>query len=61
MVLVMFGEINLHSLMKQLLFAANFEQRLKDTFIQKCISDIESSNKGRMYREIKTVYNVKII
>ena len=37
-------------------FLANFEQRLKDTFIQNCISDVESSNKCRMYREIKTVY-----
>ena len=38
------------------LFLANFEQRPKDTFIQNCISDVESSNKCRMYREIKTVY-----
>ena len=28
----------------------------KDTFIQNFISDVESSNKCRMYREIKTVY-----
>ena len=35
---------------------ANFEQRLKATFIQKCTSEIESSNRCRMYRGIKTVY-----
>ena len=44
------------SVMNEKLFLANFEQRLKDTFIQNCISDVESSNKCRMYREIKTVY-----
>ena len=37
-------------------FVDNFEQRLKDTFIQKCTNDIESSNKCRVYRESKTVY-----
>ena len=40
--------------MNEKLFVANFEQRLKDTFIQNCISDVESSNKCRIYREIKT-------
>ena len=44
------------SVMNENLFLANFEQRLKDTFIQTCISDVESSNTCRMYREIKTVY-----
>ena len=38
------------------LFPANFEQRLKDTHIQKCIGDMNSSNKCRTYREIKAVY-----
>ena len=38
------------------LFLVNFEQRLKDTHIQKCIGDMNSSNKCRMYREIKAVY-----
>ena len=42
--------------MNEKLFLANFEQRLKDTFIQNCISDVESSNKCWMYKEIKTVY-----
>ena len=44
------------SVMNEKIFLANFEQRLKETFIQNCISDVESSNKCRMYREIKTVY-----
>ena len=42
--------------MNEKLFLANFEQRLTDTFIQNWISDVESSNKCRMYKEIKTVY-----
>ena len=37
------------SVTNEKLFLANFEQRLKDTFIQNCISDVESSNKCRMY------------
>ena len=41
------------------LFLANFEQRLKDTPIQKCIGDMNSSNKCGMYREIKAVYKCK--
>ena len=45
--------------MNEKLFLANFEQRLNDTFIQNCTSDIESSNKCRIYREIKTVYKCK--
>ena len=44
------------SIINEKLFLANFEQRLKDTFIQNCISDVESSHKCRIYREIKTVY-----
>ena len=44
------------SVVNEKLFVANFEQRLKDTFIQKCTSEIERSNRCRMYREIKTVY-----
>ena len=32
------------SVTNEKLFLANFEQRLKDTFIQNCISDVESSN-----------------
>ena len=40
---------------KTLLFVANFEQK-KYSFMQKYISDIESSNKYRMYRDSKTVY-----
>ena len=42
-------------------FLGNFEQRLKDTHIQKYIGDKNSSNKCIMYREIKSVYSVKII
>ena len=38
------------------LFLTNFEQRLKDTQIQKCIGVMNSSNKCRTYREIKVVY-----
>ena len=37
-------------------FIANFEQRLKDTHIQQCISDMNNSNKCRTCREIKAVY-----
>ena len=37
------------------LVLANFEQRLKDTRIQRCIGDLNSSNKCRTYREIKAV------
>ena len=44
------------SVMNEKLFLAKFEQGLKDTFIQNCTSDVKSSNKCRMYREIKTVY-----
>ena len=44
------------SVMKEKLFLVNLEQRLRGTFIQNCISDVESSKKCRMYREIKTVY-----
>ena len=42
------------------LFLANFEQRLKDTHIQKCIGEMNSSNKCRTYREIKAVYKCEI-
>ena len=49
------------SVMSEKLFPANIEQRLKDTLIQNCISVVESSNKCRMYREIKTVYKLKIL
>ena len=49
------------SVMNEKLILANFEQRLKDTFIQNCTSDVESSNKCRMYREMKLFTNVKII
>ena len=49
------------SVMNEKLFFANFEQRLKDTFIQNCTSDVESSNKCRMYREIKTVYKCEVV
>ena len=45
------------SVMNEKLFVANFEQRLKDIFIQKCTGDIESSYRCRMYMEIKTVFN----
>ena len=44
------------SVMNGKLFLANFEQRQKDTVIQNYISDVESSNKCRMYRKIKIVY-----
>ena len=44
------------TVMNEKLFLANFEQKIKDTFIQNCISNVESSNKCTMYREIKTVY-----
>ena len=50
-----------HFVVNEKLFLANFEQRLKDTFIQICISDAESSNKCRMCRKIKMFTNVKII
>ena len=33
------------SVISENLFLANFEQRLKDTFIQNCNTDVESSNK----------------
>ena len=33
------------SVMNEKLFVTNFQQRLKDTFIQKYTSDTESSNK----------------
>ena len=42
--------------MNEKLFVANFGQRLKDTCIQKGTSDIESSNRCRMYKKIKAVY-----
>ena len=32
------------SVVNEILFITNFEQRLKDTFIQNCISVVESSN-----------------
>ena len=44
------------SVVNEKLFLANFAQRLKDTHIQKCISDMNSSNKCRTYREITAVY-----
>ena len=44
------------SVVNEKLFIANFEQRLKDTHIQRCIGDMNSSNKCRTYREIKAVY-----
>ena len=44
------------SVMNEKLFLANFKQTLKDTFIQNCTSDVESGNKCRMYKKIKTVY-----
>ena len=44
------------SVVNEKLFLANLAQRLKDTHIQKCISDMNSSNKCRTYREITAVY-----
>ena len=38
------------SVMNEKLFLAHFEQRLKDTIVQNCCSDVESSNKCRMHR-----------
>ena len=38
------------------LFLADFEQRLKNTHIQKCIGDMNSSKKCRTYKKIKAVY-----
>ena len=56
-VLSWFGNIWIdQSGVNEKLFIANFEQRLKDTHIQRCIGDMNSSNKCRTYREIKAVY-----
>ena len=38
------------------LFLANFERRLRDTHIQKCIGDMNNNNKCKTYSEIKAVY-----
>ena len=52
-----FGNIwNDQSVMNEKVFLATFEQRLKDEFIQKCFSDIRNSNRCRLYKEIKTVF-----
>ena len=42
--------------MNEKVFLATFEQRLKDEFIQKCFSDIRNSDRCRLYKEIKTVF-----
>ena len=42
--------------MNKKVFLATFEQRLKDEFIQKCFSDIRNSDRCRLYKEIKTVF-----
>ena len=34
------------------MFIREFEQRLKDTFMQSCFSDMESSNKCFLYRSL---------
>ena len=44
------------ALAHNIIMASTSEYKSKDTFIQNCTSDVESSNKCRMYREIKTVY-----
>ena len=52
-----FGNIwNDQSVMNEKVFLATFEQRLKDEFIQKCFSDIRNSDRCRLYKEIKTVF-----
>ena len=53
MVLGTFGN---QSVMNGKLFLANFEKRLKDTHIQKCMGDMNSSKKCRTYREIREGY-----
>ena len=42
--------------MNEKVFLATFEQRLKDEFIQKCFSDIRNSDRCRLYKEIKIVF-----
>ena len=46
------------SVVNEKLFIANFQQRLKDTHIQRCNGDmiLINCNKCRTYREIKAVY-----
>ena len=52
-----FGNIwNDQSVMNEKVFLATFEQRLKDEFIQKSFSDIRNSDRCRLYKEIKTVF-----
>ena len=38
------------------MFLATFEQRLKYEFIKKCFSDIRDSDRCRLYKEMKTVF-----
>ena len=44
-------------------FLATFEQRLKEEFIQKCFSDIQDSDRCRLYnlKKLKLCFNVKVI
>ena len=42
--------------MNEKVFLATFEQRLKDESIKKCFSDIRNSDRCRLYKEIKTVF-----
>ena len=50
---------NDQSVMNEKVFLATFEQRLKDEFIQKCFRDIRDSDRCRLYKEIKTVFECK--
>ena len=52
-----FGNIrNDQSMMNEKVFLATFEQRLKDEFIQKCFIDIRDSDRCRLCKGIKTVF-----
>ena len=48
-----FGNIwNDQSVINEKVFLANFDQRLKDEFIQKCFSDIRDSDRCRLYKKM---------
>ena len=41
------------------LFIVNFKQRCKDIYTQTCFSEIEKSNRCRLYRDIKEVHDTE--
>ena len=52
-----FGNIwNDQSVINEKVFLANFDQRLKDEFIQKCFSDIRDSDRCRLYKKKCRLY-----